>query len=166
MNKVVWLTGLPCSGKTTIGKELNKYLDGIILDGDIIRSTHISQGLNFTRAGRTLNILRIADIANIMIPKTNVICSFISPYREIRDEIRKIIGKHYIEIYVKCSLQCCIKRDVKGMYAKAMNGDIKNFTGIDDPYDIPNNPDIIIDSENNTIIQCIDHIIKELKKRN
>jgi adenylylsulfate kinase len=160
MNKVIWLTGLPSSGKTTIAKELNKYINGIILDGDEIRGSYISKGLGFSKKDRDLNLYRVAEIAKICSVKTNVICSFVSPYNSTRQEIKDIIGEDkFIEVFVDCSVEECIKRDVKGLYLRALDGLIDNFTGISDPYESPANPDLILDTHNNTVDECVFSIL-------
>jgi len=160
MNKVIWLTGLPSAGKTTIAKELNKYINGIVLDGDDIRDSYISKGLGFSKKDRDLNLYRVAEIAKICVKNTNVICSFVSPYNSTRKEIKNIIGEdNFIEVFVDCSVEECIKRDVKGLYLRALDGLIDNFTGISDPYETPANPDLILDTFNKTIEECVTDIL-------
>ena len=152
---VIWLTGLPGSGKTSIARIVaqklqNKGLKVEILDGDEVRQW-LSPTEGFTREDRERHLRRVAYVAKLLARNgVIVLCSFVSPYRKIRKEIRKIIedeGITFIEIYVKCSLEECIRRDPKGLYKKALRGEIKYVTGIDDPYEEPENPDLILNSE-------------------
>jgi len=167
MYKVIWLTGLPSSGKTTIANELNKYLDGIVLDGDDIRGTYISKGLGFTKSGRDTNLFRVAEIAKICLRKSHVICSFVSPYNSTRDKIKEIIGEdNFIEVCVNCDLDVCIQRDVKGLYQRALDGLIDNFTGISDPYEIPENPDIVVNTDQTDVQFCVQKILEKLEHYN
>src|SRR4030066_14649 len=143
----VWITGLPSSGKSTLARMLEKVLNDMdfhveVLDGDEVR-LRLSKGLGFSKEDRDENIRRISYVAKIVTRCGAVaITCAISPYREIRDEARREIGR-FVEVYVKCTLEECISRDVKGMYKKALSGEIKNFTGISDPYEEPLNPEII-----------------------
>lgn len=162
MNKVIWLTGLPSSGKTTIAEKLIKHLDAIHLDGDLIRGSYISKGLGFTKKARDTNLFRVAEIAKLCVQKNNVVCSFVSPYKSTRGDIKAIIGESFIEVFVDCSIEECIKRDVKGLYQKALDGLIDNFTGISDPYECPDMPDIIINTEENNINECVNKILEKL----
>lgn len=159
VNKVIWLTGLPSAGKTTIANELNKHLDGIILDGDEIRNSYISKGLGFSKKDRDTNLFRVAEIAKIASKKSHVICSFVSPYNSTRKQIKEIIGESFIEVFVDCSLDECIKRDVKGLYMKALDGLIDNFTGISDPYEVPATPDIIVNTKCSDVSECVKNIL-------
>lgn len=147
-NKVYWFTGLSGSGKTTIAKELSKYLNKpFILDGDIFRYG-LSKDLGFSKKDRIENHRRAAEIAKILSDLGyNVIVSFISPYDINRKIAKEIIGDKYFEIYINTPLYICKKRDPKGLYKKVKNGEIKNFTGIDDPYEIPKSPNLIIDTK-------------------
>lgn len=144
----VWFTGLPCSGKSTLAHALKQRLGAIdlpveILDGDEVR-TRLTKGLGFSKADRDENIRRIAYVAKLLTRARAVaIVAAVSPYREIRDEARAEIG-HFVEIHVDCPIDECIRRDVKGMYAKAMNGEIANFTGVSDPYEPPLRPDVTV----------------------
>lgn len=152
---VVWLTGLPGSGKTTIAKMLWEKLRGEgfkveLLDGDWVRK-HINVDAGFTREERRIHLLRVAWIARLLARNgVIVICSFVSPYRDVRSEIKKIVEEEvpFLEVYVKCSIRECIKRDPKGLYKKALRGEIRNFTGINDPYEEPENPNLTLDTEN------------------
>lgn len=151
---VIWFTGLPGSGKTTIAKAVMDELKyrGYkveLLDGDWVRKT-ININAGFTKEERRVHLIRVAWIARLLARNGIVVlCSFVSPYRDVRKEIKGIIEDEvpFIEIYVKCSVEECIKRDPKGLYKLALKGKIKNMTGIDDPYEPPNRPDVVIDTE-------------------
>jgi len=150
---VLWLTGLSGSGKSTLARGLEKKLfkEGILtklLDGDNLR-TGLNAGLGFSEEDRTENIRRVAETAKLFVDTGVVtICSFVSPTKELRNMAKKIIGKDdYFEVYVKASFEACAKRDVKGLYEKAINGEIKNFTGLDAPFESSRNPFIVIDTE-------------------
>jgi adenylylsulfate kinase len=164
---VVWLTGLPCSGKSTIADELEKYFQKEKmaiqkLDGDWLRDT-ISKDLGFSALDRYRQTERVAYIANMLsMHGVNVIVALVSPNRDMRAHAKGIC-RGMKEIYIKCSLEECKRRDVKGMYKKAMNHEIKNFTGVDDVYEVPLNPHLVIDTEQNTIKQCVSEVIHFLK---
>lgn len=158
-----WLTGLSGSGKTTIAKGLEKKLHQIgylcyVLDGDNIRSG-INKNLTFTLEDRVENIRRIAEV-NKLINDCGVITinSFVSPTREIRQMAREIIGEAYNEVYVHVSLETAEARDVKGLYKKARAGEIKNFTGIDSPFEKPDPADITIDTETQSVEESIEYL--------
>lgn len=137
----IWLTGLSGSGKTTIGQEVTNALlkQGCkveLLDGDIVR-TKLTKGLGFGKADRDENIRRIGFVSHLLTKHgVIVVVAAISPYREIRQEVRKLIG-NFMEVYVNAPLDVCEQRDVKGLYKKARSGEINNFTGVDDPYEPP-----------------------------
>lgn len=160
--KAIWLTGLSGSGKSTIANGLERTLaqEGYftcVLDGDAIRKG-ISSDLGYSNDQRHENIRRIAEVNKLFI-LTGIITinAFISPTREIRDLARRIIGEEYfIEIFVNASLQECMKRDPKGLYKKAIAGEIKDFTGMDAPYESPLNPDLVVNTEQTTELQAID----------
>ena len=168
---VIWFTGLSGSGKTTIAKELEKQLNQqnkltYLLDGDNIRHG-INQDLNFSEEDRKENLRRIKEIVNLFQDAGIItIATFISPYEKERQQTRKKLNNNYIEIYTKCSIETCEKRDVKGLYKKARQGQIKNFTGIDSPYEPPTNPEITIDTEKQTLEQSVQTIIDYLKEKN
>lgn len=160
----VWFTGLPSSGKSTLARLLEKVLNDMdfhveVLDGDEVR-LRLSKGLGFSKEDRDENIRRISYVARIVTKCGGVaLTCAISPYREIRDEARKEIGR-FVEVYVKCSLEECIKRDVKGLYKKALGGEIKNFTGISDPYEEPLNPEIIVETDKESHEESVNKIMK------
>lgn len=168
--KVLWFTGLSGSGKSTLAVALEKHLFGegkltMLLDGDNVR-TGICNNLGFSIEDRTENIRRIAEVAKLF--KENgqiVLCSFVSPTNEIRAMAKDIIGKDdFIEIYVSTSLLECEKRDVKGLYQKARAGILKDFSGIDSPYEAPQKPDIIIDTTNISIEEGLTTLLDFIKK--
>ncbi|MEO0254212.1 MAG: adenylyl-sulfate kinase [candidate division WOR-3 bacterium] len=166
----IWLTGLPCSGKSTIAKGLSEKLiergrDVEILDGDIVRN-FLNKDLGFTKEDRLENMRRVSVLADLLTKHgVDVIVALVSPYREGRDKARKLLPL-FVEVYVKASLETCEKRDVKGMYKLAREGKIKNFTGVDDPYEEPLNPEIICDTEREKIEESVNKIIKFLEERN
>ena len=163
---VVWFTGLPSSGKSTLAQRLKDELikRGFrveVLDGDVVRE-HISRGLGFSKEDRDENIRRIYHVAYLL--KRNgvvVITAAISPYREIRQEARELL-KDFVEVYASCPVEKCIERDVKGMYKKALAGEIKNFTGIDDPYEPPENPEVVCETDKETVEESVKKIINKL----
>jgi adenylylsulfate kinase len=164
----VWFTGLSGSGKTTLSKMLESELRrrGIqkveLLDGDVIR-THLSKGLGFSKDDRDTNIKRIGFVCKLLSRNGVVaIAAVISPYREIRDLNRKEIGD-FVEVYCKCSLETCIRRDVKGLYKKALAGEIKNYTGVDDPYEEPLKPEVILETDRETPEQSVMKIVQKLE---
>jgi adenylylsulfate kinase len=148
----LWFTGLSGAGKTTITNVLVRELRGRgsnleVLDGDIVRE-NLSKGLGFSKEDRDTNIRRIAFVANLLSRNgVPVITAAISPYREIRDEARQMMDGRFIETYVKASVEVCEERDVKGLYAKARAGEIKEFTGVSDPYEAPDEPEIVCETE-------------------
>lgn len=164
---ILWLTGLSGAGKTTIAEQLQHKLREYdrsveLLDGDAIRQ-NLSKGLSFNRADRDENVRRVGYVANLLSRNgVIVIVSLISPYRAVRDELRATLDR-FVEIYVNASLEVCEVRDVKGLYAKARSGQIKSFTGIDDPYEAPLNPDIVCNTAEETIDQSIIKILSWLE---
>ena len=154
---VVWLTGLSGSGKSTIADHLEQHLfkKGIHtanLDGDLLR-TGLNKDLGFSEEDRSENIRRIAEISKILSDNgLVVIAAFVSPFSKDRNLVKKTVGEeNFIEIFVQTSIEECERRDVKGLYSKARKGELKNFTGIDSPYENPINPDLIIDTEKTSI---------------
>jgi len=166
---VIFFTGLSCSGKTTIADELAKRLEneGIMverLDGDVVRD-NINDDLGFTKQDRDENLDRVAFITKLLYRNgINVICSFISPYKDKRQEIKDMFGNNFDLVYTKCRIDECASRDDSGLYEKAMNGEIDNFTGVNDPYQIPRGDDVItVDTEKLSVEECVDNIICELE---
>lgn len=163
----VWFTGLPCSGKTTIAKGVYEILKSNnrsveLLDGDNVREYFDNK--DFTREGRDKHIKQIGYMANLLTRHgTIVLCSFVSPYKEIR-EYNKRNSPNYIEVYVKCPVEECIKRDVKGLYKKALAGEIKGFTGVDDPYEEPEHPDLIINTDKESLEDCVAKVMSKVHK--
>ena len=157
------MTGLPCSGKTTIARKLQEvYPKLALLDGDELREWLSPK--DFSRDGRNEHNKRVAHLAKLLLKHdVSVLVSLISPFNENREDARKIIGdSKFIETYIKCPLSVCEERDVKGMYKKARLNEISNFTGVNDDYDIPDNPDLIINTENNSLNECVDQITEYL----
>ena len=169
---IIWLTGLSGSGKSTIARELEKVLfeknyQVMILDGDIVRFG-LNSDLGFSLEDRQENIRRIGEAAKLLMEAGHItICAFISPYNSDRRRIRKIVPDgDFIETFVDCSLEECERRDPKGLYKKARSGLIQNFTGIDDPFEIPENPEISIDTEKLTVEKSVNKILEYLKEQN
>ncbi|MEA3317299.1 MAG: adenylyl-sulfate kinase, partial [Bacteroidota bacterium] len=168
---VIWVTGLSGSGKSTIAKELELQLhrDGFltqVLDGDNVR-TGINNNLGFSEDDRDENIRRIAEVSKLFKECGIILINcFISPTKAIREHAKSIIGEDdFFEIYVNTPLEVCEERDIKGLYAKARKGLIKNFTGIDAPYEEPQNPDVEIKTTELTVKQSIDKILDKLVER-
>ena len=166
----LWFTGLSGSGKTTITTHLVKELRRRgskleVLDGDIVRE-NLSKGLGFSKEDRDTNIRRIAFVADLLSRNdVPVITAAISPYREIRDEARALMGDRFVEIYVKASVDECARRDVKGLYEKAFKGEIKEFTGVSDPYEPPLNAEITLDTEHDSAEEDAGKILALLEER-
>ena len=148
---VVWFTGLSGAGKTTLAESVRQELvrreiSVEILDGDIVR-THLSKGLGFSKEDRDTNIRRIGFVCHLLSRNgVLALASAISPYRSVRDEVRQMVGENFVEVFVDCPLNECIRRDVKGLYQKALDGQIPYFTGISDPYEAPTNPELRVRS--------------------
>lgn len=166
----LWFTGLSGAGKTTISEEVSKQLLARgskleILDGDVVRE-NLSKGLGFSKEDRDTNIRRIAFVADLLSRNgVPVITAAISPYREIRDEARETMGDRFIEVFVKASVEACAERDVKGLYEKAFKGEIKEFTGVSDPYEEPLNPEIVLETETETVEESAGKLIALLEER-
>ena len=163
----VWLTGLSGSGKTTICRLAEQQLrsEGRMverLDGDEIRA-RLCPDLGFSRQDRFRNVERTAYVSKLLTRNgVIVLASLISPYRAMRELVRREVNP-FVEIYVKCSLEECIRRDAKGLYRKALHGEIENFTGISDPYEEPDHPDLVIDTERGTADECVRLLINYIK---
>ncbi len=169
---VLWLTGLSASGKSTIANSLCKRLHdrGIknyVLDGDNIRHG-LNKNLGFSPEDRKENIRRIAEVSKLFVDAgLMVMTAFISPYREDRDNARKLLkGDEFIEIYVKCPLSECDRRDPKGIYKKAKKGEIKEFTGISAPYEEPLHPEIVLETDRLSVDECVDMVLRYLHEQN
>jgi adenylyl-sulfate kinase len=166
----LWFTGLSGAGKTTISKLVVEELKARgaaieVLDGDVVR-TNLSKGLGFSKEDRDTNIRRIAFVADLLSRNgVPVITAAISPYREIRDEARQMMDGRFIEAYVKASVEVCERRDAKGLYAKARAGEIKEFTGVSDPYEPPLDPELVLETEEETPEQSAERIIAFLEAR-
>lgn len=162
----IWFTGLSGAGKSTLARNIEQYLRALgrnveVLDGDSVR-THLSKGLGFSRADRDTNIRRIAFVCNLLTRNGVVsIAAAISPYREARAWARQEIG-HFVEVYVKCPLEICRRRDVKGLYKQVDEGRIKGFTGVDDPYEEPEHPELVIETDKETVEESVTRIFVKL----
>jgi sulfate adenylyltransferase len=160
----VWLTGLSGAGKSTIAGILAGRLERrgrpvTLLDGDVVR-THLSKGLGFSKADRDTNIRRIGFVASEVVRHGGaVICAVVSPYESTREEVRRAIGREsFVLVHVATPLEECERRDVKGLYARARRGEITGMTGIDDPYEPPSSPDIVLDTMDCDAERCADRI--------
>lgn len=169
---LIWFTGLSGSGKSTIANALNQYLldknvHTCILDGDGVRKG-LNAGLSFSPKDRRENVRRIAEVSNLMISHAGIVVigAFVSPYEKDRNLIKDIVGEDsFIEIYISTPLEICEERDIKGLYKKARSGEIKNFTGIDAPYEIPENPHLTIDASRISIEKAIQQIMELINLR-
>jgi adenylylsulfate kinase len=166
----LWFTGLSGAGKTTISEIVEQQLRERgsrveVLDGDVVRE-NLSKGLGFSKEDRDTNIRRIAFVADLLSRNgVPVITAAISPYREIRDEARETMGDRFIEVFVKASVEVCAERDVKGLYEKAFKGEIKEFTGVSDPYEAPLNPEITLDTEHESPEESAHKLLALLEER-
>lgn len=164
----VWFTGLPSAGKSTLAEllaaELRQGGHGVeVFDGDVVR-THLCKGLGFSKEDRDENIRRIGFVCAMVTRHGGAaIAAAISPYRAIRDEVRSKVG-NFVEVYVETTIETCIKRDVKGLYKKALAGEIKGFTGVDDPYEPPENPELTICTENETPQESATKILRKIEE--
>ena len=168
---ILWFTGLPGSGKSTLACRLEEKLfrRGIrtfVIDGDNVR-TGLNRDLGFSAEDREENIRRIGEVAKLFVEAgTMVMTAFISPYQKDRELVRNLVDKgEFIEVYVKCPLRVCEQRDVKGHYKMARQGIIKNFTGIDDPYEEPEHPEQVIETDRMTIDESVEHVIQYLAEK-
>ncbi len=169
---ILWFTGLPSSGKSTLANEVEKRLithaiRTYILDGDNVRMG-LNKGLGFSEEDRAENIRRIGEVSKLYVDAGVIVLSaFVSPYRRDRDAIKENVENgEFIEIFIKCPVEVCEQRDVKGLYKKAREGVIKGFTGIDDPYEEPLNPEIVIDTDKISLEEGTDIIINYLNEKN
>lgn len=164
---VVWMTGLSGSGKSTLARALENELHekGFLtklLDGDNFR-TGLSKDLGFSAEDRLENTRRVAETAKLFVETGIVtICSFVSPTNEIRKGVKEIIGDDYFEVFVNCPFEVCAERDVKGLYAKAKRGEIKNFTGLDAPFDEPKNADLEIRTDNQSLEKSLEQLLNSI----
>ena len=164
----LWFTGLSGAGKSTLANlvagELRQRAHRVeILDGDEVR-TNLSKGLGFSKEDRDINIRRIGYVCNLLARNGVIaISAAISPYRDVRDEVRRSHDR-FFEVFVRCTLDKLVERDVKGLYKKALAGEIKSFTGVSDPYEEPVNPELIVDSSTETIDQSMGKLIRRLEE--
>jgi len=165
----IWLTGMSGAGKSTISEKLIERLRSEnarveLLDGDIVR-TNLSQGLGFSREDRDTNIRRIGFVSRLLSRNgVVVIVAAISPYRETREEVKKTIH-NFLEVYVECPIEVLANRDVKGLYKKAIAGEVGSFTGISDPYEPPLDPDVTVRSDRETVEESVDKIWRKLAEK-
>lgn len=166
----LWFTGLSGAGKSTLADRLVEMFQKAnykveLLDGDVVR-TNLSKGLGFSKEDRDTNIYRIGFVCDLLARNGVIaISAAISPYKEVRDEVRRKTNATFIEVFVDCPVEECIRRDVKGLYEKALKGEIQNFTGVSDPYEPPVNPEIVVKTQEESIEQSIEKIIAYLKER-
>jgi adenylylsulfate kinase len=167
---VIWFTGLSGSGKSTLAHALEEKLFKMgcrtfVLDGDNVRHG-LNSNLDFSEAGRSENIRRISEVSKLMLEAGLIVMTaFISPFKKDRNEARNLISNdNFIEIYCEASLETCEKRDVKGLYRLARAGEIKNYTGIDSPYEAPENPELIIDTDKETLNESVSKILNYLEE--
>ena len=164
----LWFTGLPSSGKSTLARHIASALKGLgckveVLDGDEVR-TNLSKGLGYSKQDRDTNIRRIGWVAKLLVRNGVVaITAAISPYRESRRWCREQIGD-FFEVYVSCPLEVCELRDVKGLYAKARAGEIKQFTGVDDPYEPPEDPEVVVRTDEESVEESVQKILSRLRE--
>jgi len=164
----VWFTGIPCCGKTTIADQVAivlKKKDYTVerLDGDVVRQG-LTSDLGFSKKDRDENIRRVTFVAK-MLTRNNVIvlATFVSPFREQRRNARKEIER-FVEVYVRCPVEICMKRDVKGMYQRALEGKIKHFTGVDDPYEEPEHPELILNTDTESPEESVKKVLQTVEK--
>jgi adenylyl-sulfate kinase len=168
---VLWFTGLSAAGKTTVGSLVARDLEerGLtvdVLDGDVIR-THLSKGLGFSKEDRDTNIERVGWVASRLTRQGGaVITAAISPYEETRQKARAMVEEfgRFVEVYVQASVEECARRDVKGLYQKAFAGEITGFTGVDDPYEEPSNPELVVDTESHDAEECAALVVAKLEE--
>jgi adenylyl-sulfate kinase len=168
----VWFTGLSGAGKSTLSQPVAERLRALghrveVLDGDVVR-THLSKGLSFSKEDRDINVRRIGFVANLLSRNGVVaVTAAISPYRHIRDEVRQLItndGAGFVEVFVTCPVEVLAERDVKGLYKKALAGEIDQFTGVSDPYEAPVNPEVVVDSSKEKVADSVEKIVGRLRE--
>lgn len=165
---VIWFTGLPCAGKTTLAQAIRKEVESIglrveVLDGDEVRKG-LTRDLGFSKLDRDENIRRIGFVAHLLARNGVVaITAAVSPYRAIREEGRQRIGR-FVEVYAKCPVEVCIERDVKGMYRRALAGEIANFTGVSDPYEEPLSPEVTVETDREAPAACVEKIVRKVQE--
>jgi adenylylsulfate kinase len=168
----LWFTGMSGAGKSTLSQPVGHRLKQLgynveILDGDVVR-TNLSHGLSFSKEDRDVNVRRIGFVANLLSRNGVVaVTAAISPYRAVRDEVRRMItndGAGFVEVFVKCPLEVLATRDVKGLYKKALAGEIPQFTGVSDPYEEPVSPEVVIDSSKEKVEDSVEKIIARLRE--
>ncbi|MFB7140283.1 adenylyl-sulfate kinase [Gottfriedia sp. NPDC056225] len=169
---ILWFTGLSASGKSTIANEIAKALFNLnvqqyVLDGDNIRHG-LNNDLGFTDHDRTENIRRIGEVAKLFVDNGQIVLTaFISPFIADRNIVRSLVAQdEFIEVYVECSVETCESRDPKGLYKKAKNGEIQNFTGISSPYEAPLNPEITLNTDKLSVQECVETVLQFLKSKN
>jgi adenylylsulfate kinase len=166
--RTVWLTGLPSAGKTTIANAVAELLDGPVqvLDGDEIRE-YLSRGLGFTKEDRDTQVLRVGWVAKTLATHgVTVLASLVSPYADARDKVRALHGEagvDFYEVYVATPVEVARERDVKGMYARALAGEIDNFTGVQDPYEPPSSPDLRIETQHETVADSAARVLELIR---
>jgi adenylylsulfate kinase len=164
----VWFTGLPCCGKTTIADRVAEILKAEgrkveRLDGDIVRKG-LTSDLGFSKEDRNENIKRVTFVAKLLTRnEVIVLATFVSPYEERRVKTREEIGE-FMLVYVKAPVEVCMERDVKGMYRKALAGEIKNFTGVDDPYEEPETPELVVETDKETLEESVQKVLIKIKE--
>lgn len=165
----LWLTGMSGAGKSTISDAIMAHFHVAgakveLLDGDIVR-TNLSQGLGFSREDRDINIRRIGFVAELLSRNgVIVVVAAISPYRDTRDEVKSKIA-NFLEVFVDCPIEVLAQRDVKGLYKRALAGEVGNFTGISDPYEAPLNPDVTVRTDRETLDESVGKVLGELQRR-
>jgi adenylyl-sulfate kinase len=168
----LWFTGMSGAGKSTLSQPVAARLKALghkveLLDGDVVR-TNLSKGLGFSKEDRDINVRRIGFVANLLSRNGVVaVTAAISPYRAVREEMRRLItadGAGFVEVYVHCPVEVLAKRDVKGLYKQARAGEVQNFTGISDPYEPPESPEVVVDSSAETVEASIDKILAKLRE--
>lgn len=169
---IVWLTGMSGAGKSTLADAITRELHGTrrleVLDGDEVR-TNLSKGLGFSREDRDTNILRIGYVARLLARNgVTVIVSAISPYEATRAEVRRLAerdGVRFVEVFVQAEIEALAARDVKGLYKKALAGELRHFTGVSDPYEPPTRPEVIVRSDRETVAESLARILASLDAR-